>query len=169
MGAINRVPSGLLSLLDGQNLGDNPSDMAGTIIPQIDLFHFFMASKGLESVTVSQNFAVNAFGAYAVITVPPGELWVMENFTVSIQITATSQCNFAPVLFPKTGAIEGITLWSGGSLSTSALGPTFKQATLPNELFLNPGVQLACNFFDASAVAAGGIASTTVLFQRLRV
>ena len=169
MGAINRVPSGLLSLLDGQNLGDNPSEIAGTIIPQIDLFHFFMASKGLESVTASQNFVAGGFGAYAVITVPPGELWVMESFVVSLTVATAGQANFAPVLFPRTGSTDAITLWTGGSLSTSVIGPTFKQATLPNELFLNPGVQLACLLYDTAAIAAGGTASTTCLFQRLRV
>ena len=170
MGAINRVPSGLLSLLDGQNLGDNPSELAQVIQPTLDLFHFFTASKGLSLELAQEVFVAATAGFKAVLQVPMGELWIVEAFQSSIQAVAPGNSYWAPALAVASNpAAAVIPLFSGGGVTAPTQMPYVKQATLPNELFLPPGTQLGCYLWDTTAIALGFTVTTQVLCQKFRV
>jgi hypothetical protein len=170
VGAINRVPSGLLSLLDGQNLGDNPSELAQVIQPTLDLFHFFTASRGLSLELVTESFLAAAVGFKAILQVPMGELWIVEAFSGQIQAAAPGNSYWSPALAVASNpAAPVIPLWTGAGVSVPSQMPYIKQATLPNELFLPPGTQLGCYLWDTTAIALGFTVTTQVLCQKFRV
>lgn len=84
MGNINRVPKGLLSLLDSQTQGKNPDTMSDTVSPVYDMGPSWLLSKGYEIVTFS-SAPVVAVGGYAQgFTVPDGELWAVYQVTTRV-------------------------------------------------------------------------------------
>ena len=81
MGQINRVPTGLQSLLDSKNFGDNPSFLTDQAIPVIDLDKFLESSL---LRTETSNAPITVIGNSAIITIPEGELWLPLNLAVSM-------------------------------------------------------------------------------------
>jgi hypothetical protein len=174
MGAINRVPAGLLSLLDGQNLGDNPGEIADVISPTIDLWHFFLASKGLEQVVAQEVIGpASPAGPYAVLTVPVGELWVIEITQFLYQSAAAGSIAGYPAIRPAIGlgwcpCVDGVLT---GTLPMGVLPvQNVRAGRLPNELLLPSGGQIATYALDCATLAAGiTTLSTIALIQRLRI
>lgn len=76
MPTINRVPKALLSLLDGQTMGDNPKDLGSTVQPILDLQPHYLSGKGWELVTgQTGTLAVGSTGQVSPVLVPSGEYW----------------------------------------------------------------------------------------------
>jgi hypothetical protein len=77
MPAINRLPRGLLSILDGQTLGTNPKDLDPLVHAQLPILPLYLASKGWETV-ISSSANVTAAGVTSAILVPNGEFWYVR-------------------------------------------------------------------------------------------
>lgn len=86
MSRINRVPIGLQSFLDSQNAGDNPSELARTVIPIIDLQPFYEARNWEVLTAIASGLTtqqeINA------ITVPEGEIWFVKGGSALIRCTS---------------------------------------------------------------------------------
>lgn len=74
MSRINQPPWGLQALLGSKNFGDNPSELAETVVPTVDVFKFLSADR-IDYELV--NGATNARGDSIEIAVPEGELWLV--------------------------------------------------------------------------------------------
>lgn len=82
-GDINRVPWGLLSLLDTQTQGVVPSILGDQVSGTIDLTALYFASKRpRQSIAMTSSSTVGYLTA-ATITVPEGYLWVVINASVA--------------------------------------------------------------------------------------
>ena len=85
MSRINQPPFGLQSLLGSQNFGDNPSELAQTVVPLIDLWPFLSAEKIRYARGAS---TLNARGDSVSVTVPEGELWMP--LTISARLSGNN-------------------------------------------------------------------------------
>lgn len=74
MSRINQPPWGLQDLLGSKNFGDNPSELAETVIPSLDMVDFLTADK--IDYEREAGFGT-ARGDNIAIVVPEGELWMM--------------------------------------------------------------------------------------------
>lgn len=82
---INRVPQGLLGLLDLKTQGDNPAELAGFVQSVIDLRDFY----GLQTrATISQASTLTALGVTAGVftnlVVPQGECWLVSSLSATL-------------------------------------------------------------------------------------
>lgn len=74
MGVINRVPLGLLDLLQSKTDGRNPGDMSDQVVPTIDIEPYYLASRASFEFFVVSTTAV---GAIANIDVNDSEVWFL--------------------------------------------------------------------------------------------
>lgn len=98
MGTINRIPRGLLSLLDSQTQGQNPDSMGDVIAPVTDLGDLLASAKGTstEQNTASNVLVISA--GQAPIVVPQGEIWLVRLATAqvfSLESGLNAACNLA--------------------------------------------------------------------------
>lgn len=89
MPRIQRVPQGLLKLLDLVGGGPAPADLSETVLGVIDLTPRYL-SRFLQVVSSPSTGGLNALGSQVVLTVPAGECWdvIGANFTVSAAAAA---------------------------------------------------------------------------------
>lgn len=89
---IQRVPRGVLELLGLRGSGDLPHDMAQEVRATLDIAPFY----GMDLLrTVSNLNAAPGTGwntSATVLTVPAGEIWVMQNLTTSISTGVGGAC-----------------------------------------------------------------------------
>lgn len=87
MGAINRLPQGLLSYLDTQTQGVNPAFLAEQVAPTVDLEPFYrgLVRYGIENAVAGP---VVGPGTSAGIFVPNDQLWLIYSATAEITHTA---------------------------------------------------------------------------------
>jgi hypothetical protein len=80
---INRVPKGLLGLLDLKTQGDNPPQLVAGVQPSIELRDFYAQST---RDTLSAAVAVGALGQFspAALVVPQGELWLVYGMSATM-------------------------------------------------------------------------------------
>lgn len=104
MSQINRPPVGLQSLLGSQNFGDNPSDLAQQVLPQIDLFPFW-AQQSLELAYETATSAGN--GSIIELRVPDGKIWGMlgADFGEDM-IVANDDCKNAIAVDKGSGGVD---------------------------------------------------------------
>jgi hypothetical protein len=76
---MNRVTLGLLSLLDAQTQGQNPSDLSTNVQPTLDVSPYLYASQRLE-VDQGQGIAL-AIGLNAPVVIPSGQIWLVQAVT----------------------------------------------------------------------------------------
>lgn len=77
MGAINRVPRGLLPLLDAKTMGQTPPDLASVVQPTLELFELYAADIPFEVTAATDTSTPVAGGLLAPVTVPAGEVWLV--------------------------------------------------------------------------------------------
>jgi len=80
--AINRYPTGLLSMLDAKTGGATPGQLAQELISVIDTAEFYLVSRRewkLGSTAGNWAIGVNLDGT-ATLTVPPDEIWFCRAF-----------------------------------------------------------------------------------------
>lgn len=83
MGAINRVPSGLLGLLNAKTLGRTPPDLSPVVDPVLDTYRHYLANIPVQKALNSQTGIVAP--TYAADTVvPAGELWAVTAVNAQI-------------------------------------------------------------------------------------
>ena len=73
MAKIQRVASGLLSLIDNRATRETPNELLQTVQPSLDMRAFYEQNVGVEAAQVVQG-TVAATGVAANLTIPDGEL-----------------------------------------------------------------------------------------------
>lgn len=81
-GEVNRVPVGLLSILDMKARGQNPRVLDGTLGASIELLDLYL-QQNRQSLQAGTNF-VNARGFFGAFTVPQGSIYWVHNISASI-------------------------------------------------------------------------------------
>jgi len=99
-GPINRIPQGLLSLLDVKALGRNPSLLSDQVIGTLDLFPQYELQSREVVIGQTNPLATGVVGFYVDTSspertrVPEGEVWYVSNVTyqslAALNITANS-------------------------------------------------------------------------------
>lgn len=121
MSQITRVPFGLQSLLGSKNFGDNPAELGQVVAPILDMFPFFAAERRTWHQDVG--IVVNDNGVVNTITVPTGELWLVDSLGASVQMTGSPAGDF------------GINIsWYGARLNNSTNGTQQHALGLCNQL-----------------------------------
>jgi hypothetical protein len=113
MGSINRVPKGLLSILDSQTMGDNPGDMSPIVQASMDVTRNYLAAKGWESVSAFATVVAGSasYTVIAPLTVPDGEFWLMRQVTFQAQPqSGIPNCFFGVNFFDSSNALIPICL-----------------------------------------------------------
>jgi hypothetical protein len=154
-------PRGLLSLLDAQNFGTNPSQVSETIVPTVDVAPF-LASSVMRLVNCPAAAAlVGGFNACPLGVVPPGETWLV--IRVSAQVTAgvgEAVAAFAPAI-----------LWDAGTLqltdpqAVAASQTRWAAAPQSAPFALNSGAAIGVYTSGITGVPTGQV---TVVYARLR-
>lgn len=149
---INRVPPGLLSLLDIKSLGLNPVLLSDELGGTIELGGLYIAAIAQEQI--GQTAAVAAPGAVSTtfsgstFRPPPGELWVVEKAAAqpTAVLGAGQSYRFRLCVYDST---LGPLLWVGDS-STGAAGD--RPSVGANGIILGPGQGLG---IQVDSVTAG--------------
>lgn len=143
--------------------GDLPVDLAPQLQASIDASYLYLLDRAryaFGSVAASAN-GVQFYPA--ALTVPPGELWVINTITVEISGGASSpgDRSTAMVYVPKPN-VNGVTVQftelrlgqnnTGGVTSQSA-GKVLR----PFDLILSPGDGWACKFSDCILTTAATV------------
>lgn len=172
MGIINRVPRGLLSLLDSQTQGKNPDSFGEVIAPTFDMVNLFAMSKGFESIQSTSVPLLVPTSGVAFVTVPVSEVWLVRTVTTQINTLdaggtgASCACTFRQ----SSSAGTQVTLAYTGLQSlfqlTANTRATFN-AQVP--LVVTGGNIFASDICNVSgAPALGFTAQTVVEFCRLQ-
>lgn len=168
MSAVNRIqrlPRGLLSLLDTKSLGKNPPSYEDELQLTLDTLGIYLPPPEYL-VSNTNGLGIVAPADVGDIVVPNGELWVVRN--VGSSVTATvgggilGMVNMAII----SGATTATYLHEQ-STPTVAVGNSYRRGfTLPQLLYAPPGTT-----FRLRAEPVNGTASfaNNILFHRLTI
>ncbi len=175
MGNINRVPLGLLSLLDSQTQGQAPSQMGETVQPVASLSGLWLNARGLETVfsfVTAQKLSGQVINAPVV---PEGEIWA---------VVLASARAYATDVAPNLQSVEltflnaplttntltlasatPIAAPSGSVVSASARWPT------DTPFWCAAGSRFGAYFnnLTAAAFVVGSVVEVSAAFYRLRI
>lgn len=100
--AINRVPAGLLGLLDIKSMGATPNRIEQRIRPIVDLQRFWSAQGRQFKFNTPGTVSVNNVGIFISneLVVPPGKAWLVEShMAFASTLGAGAQLAFAATIF----------------------------------------------------------------------
>lgn len=104
-GPLNRVPLGLLSLLELKvPAGRYPVQLGDQILPQLSMEKFYRPQAhraGLATTAAGAIVGPNRFIPFTVGTptvVPQGEIWFLAEFQVEVLLQSDQALTFAPVI-----------------------------------------------------------------------
>lgn len=177
--ALNRIPAGLLSLLQIKSTGRNPDLLADDMRPTLDMLNFYSAGIGAR---IEESFELafdpsNLNTSIAIVTVPSDEIWIVRNVTSTARVTTAGggeRANFATLL-QNIQATENVVLAAmpvGNNLSTWAdtLATTDGcHANFSVGLFVPPGGQIVTTCRGFSGGVARYTVGTRVLYYPLAV
>jgi hypothetical protein len=166
---IQTIPQGLLGMLQLKELGRNPSFLADTVAPQLDLFNFYVERTAQQEVGLfgaALTTAGLATGAHGTVgftiapTVPVNETWWVTVFTVNVQtIAAADYVRMAPAL-----GIPGVSAFTVGPDVNDVISARARTVTSPpitKPFWAPPGSVFAVQVFDI--LTATSIAITASL------
>lgn len=158
---INNIPSGLLSLLQLKEQGQNPNELGNLVVPTLDLLPFYMATLQTDQVQVSA--AINAVGAVldTTLVVPPNEVWLVSHYSVIALMGAAQTITVQPLFRPL---VVNQALGPAVAVAANQQGIAITQ-TLP--FIARQGSAFGCN---VQAITGGPLTvSFAVTFIRLRI
>jgi hypothetical protein len=82
---IQRVPKGLLDLLNMKGSGLLPQDLSGVVSPSLEMFDLYAQDKFVSTRTSTNVANLNGFWGISGTApwVPDGELWLLSHLTVT--------------------------------------------------------------------------------------
>lgn len=178
MGNINRVPSGLLGLLDGQVLGKNPDELLGTIQSGLDLTELFLANTTLKAATSTAGSVMSA-STVAPVEVPVGEIWFIVAGGVTLTRnggTGSIECMFYPVVTNVLGDVTASRVPLNRSIGDGfpalfpSNGDVYVQHLDPiRPLILKAPTQISCRIDGVSGLNASWNITTRVAYYSLTI
>lgn len=102
---INRVPPGLLSLLDIKASGQNPTILPDTLVPQLDVTDLYLNGFGEQASVLTAAITANGFWGVTAFDAGPGELIVLTSCVayVDANLGAGTSLTYALVIADNTG------------------------------------------------------------------
>lgn len=173
-GPLNRLPLGLLSLLELKSpAGRYPTQLGDVIAPILDVMEFFRGQASRGGIALQAAGAItgptrsSAFTSGSVTTVPQGEIWLLTEYSVEFNALAADQgIVFAPALLFPTAQLQVYRLgdYTEAIPATLAQRP-FGTAHYQMPRILGPGTQLV---LTVKGFTPGVSGSTTAigLFHR---
>lgn len=163
---INRVPQGLLSLLDMKSGGKNAQELSQTLISVLDATDFYLASK--REFLSAQIAPALGWNSSSTLSPAPGEIWLVRTLCAfsNADIAAAATLQISVGLVPVGGAatIGGMGLGiSSGVFSTGQRA----MSVFPQSFFLQPGDQLG--FYGQIVTGAPGNVRVNAQIARLTI
>jgi len=107
MATINRVPQGLLSLLDAKTGGNTPPDTANNLQPVLEQLQFYLASIPMQAGQATGNTGGLDSITVASVEIPSGELWAVYGVSVqSLTVAGSGVVGITPTVF--TADLDGL-------------------------------------------------------------
>lgn len=172
MSQITRVPWGLQGFLGSKNQGDNPSELAQTVAPTLDLSKFF----GIENDRwTDSGSAVFASPTTQSIEVDPNELWLLKRIGVRVGLTSPTAGDALKVYFGvtqmpnvRTGTAEHPIADQVEFENTNGVSAPWLWAfNFPQPVVLWPGSFITADFVDFTLGAGNFSTRTFVNYERL--
>lgn len=160
--SIQKVPAGLLAMLNMKGTGQNPVDLAMQVLPTIDLSEAYSAPL----IGFQQIETITAIGQDAALTVPDGFVWRLLGMGTVMTNTGTGGAMIATteLRVPReTGGGLSVGIWGEYGTTLITNEPREFGTLLDRPLWLPPGsvLQTFCRRFPAG----GG--TTTLDFRAL--
>lgn len=161
MSRIAGFPQGLLDLLDSQNFGRSPNELAEIVSPVVDLTDLYLTSRQVVQLTAGGNVAnqssnLNNCGAL----VPAGETWLVRAGGGFVTAGAGASCTAWPII-----SIGGTAVPIGPSVAVPANTVRWVPIQFP-DFWLPAGGYLSIYTADVVLVPT---ASVSLLVNRLSV
>jgi len=98
-GVLNRIPPALLSMLELKQRGANPDTLSDTVVPVIDLSHWYGADTptcyaGSLDLLSAEVYANPLLFNVSQIVVPQDELWWLRSFSVALDANVLTVTGF---------------------------------------------------------------------------
>lgn len=159
---INRVPLGLLSLLDIQSQGSYPADLQATVQAGIDITHLYLAAKRQELVQVGGGVSTTLGGQSGFVVVPQGELWLVRMAHVDVVGLDSSQISNVGVSLRVLPTPGGTNFTLVATITSNIVQSASITASLPFDpyLILPAGFTVATYFDRYAVVPTTGVVIT---------
>ena len=135
MGRINRVPLGLLDLLQSKTDGVNPGDLSEVVVGTIDLGEFYFSERIAHEFFQYTSAAIDDNNS---ITVPAGENWILWAIDVTYingVLTDVQDVGVALERFPSAPSVlQAVDIFNTGDMVTTVAG----QTSTRSEIFERP-------------------------------
>jgi len=169
---INRLPRGLLSYLDMQAQGNNPSQLADTVQPVIDLEPFYRSMARYEYRLAVGTVAITP-GVGAVVQIPTDQIWLVHQ--ISSTVTNNTAGNITTFQhFPYTfehgsAAIIPLAPVQGYANLLSPPQSSYCAGSFPDPFVAIPGSTLGVCISSGTWGAGVMDVTLSIIFQRLEV
>jgi len=169
-GPLSNLPLGLNDLVGLRGQVAYPNNLTQELHGSIDIVPLLLATYG-EVLTDSINAAAVGSTTYAVLTVPQGEIWLCESFSVStVTIGAAEVLRVRACVLYAAGALGTAVMTDAipsASSLTDAAGVGGVLSGMRGPFYLGPGAQPAV--WVEKITTAGTIAiQGRIRFMRLR-
>jgi len=162
-GLINRVPQGLLSLLDLKAQGENAKELSYQLFTVLEALDFYLAPIR-EIVTDTETVPGTGPDGDPNLSPPAGQIWFVRQFgvfsTADLAVGATLQV-VAGIL-----PLSGVFLPMGDLSNLAAVGERVA-SSVPDQFILQSGQQLG--YFTTVFGGAPGVVRITASIARLSV
>ena len=172
MATINRVPRGLLALLDAKTLGRTPPDLEDRVRGMLDLTELYAGDVPLLT-TAAVEGTLTVGGNFAPVTVPAGELWWV--YCVSVYTVQTDSSNYGsavPNYFTAAaGGGLGVSLASYATQISTASGldaAVNSSGPMIPPLVVGPGGRFTSFYIRDVGTGAASV-TTNVLYRSFQV
>lgn len=157
MSVVSGFPSGLLSILDSKNFGENPRVLIESIQPVIPVIDLFLLTKQVVVPSVPANPVVLGNQANTLL-VPDGEVWRVHAASAFMSCGVGVTCTFSLTIQAATFT----------SISQAVSCPASQERTNP---MVSPAFYLGAGFslgLRAHEVTGAPIGSITAMISRLK-
>lgn len=170
MAVVNRVPRGLLGLLDAKTQGQTPGDTVGVLSPVIDLTPNYLADIPFSTAQASDIGFVTGTN-FGVVEVPAGELWyayVIGSEGIFSGVS-TNNGDIVTVLVTPSGVVPVPLMSSGFAQAPNSLASesVTRVAQFPQPIIVGPGTQFATRIIQLPAAEMTCI--TNVIYRSVQV
>lgn len=174
MSQITRLPWGLQKFLGSQNQGDNPSDLAQVVAPTLDMGEFFSVETEKWFTQTQSAFSSPTTQS---ITVPDGEIWLVNGWSAKISQTVPGAGDYVMV---DMRWIDLANSNDGGS--ATGISPRIKVENntgvasilnaaywFPRPLIAWPGTDIQVRYDDFVLTAGNWAVKSSVNYKRLQI
>lgn len=146
-GEINRVPAGLLALLDMKARGQNPRELAPQLLGTVELLDLYLSqNRRTDSGAVSSAISPTNVTTF---TVPQDQLWYAYGIGISSSVAVSAHGVVATVLRNTLGG--SVVVHRLGAPHAFLAGDAVS-AGWPGPFLFQPGDKIGISHFRTSAV-----------------